>query len=342
MDIDDEISDVMQQLKSGTAPKKVLTEVAAQEVEQLVKEKSTEELAELATAHYNGERGVELDKAKASALWKAAAEMGDTNAQYSYAMSLKSGEGTADGNPRPVAAARELIALAERGHPWAQFALADMLIKGEGVKVNEEEALVLFKISAQNGVAPALFNIGNMYSEGKGTGVAPNETTACEWYAKASDAGDPMAMFTLGTRYCQGKGVEMDWEKGFEYSLKAAQAPIGEGKPEGAKSGGLPRAHFNVGNHYFLGRGVGQDYKAAARHYEAAAKEGFVWAMINLGNMYNEGRGLTEDKQAAEWWYGQASPHSEHARLLLKELFEKQEATGRGDESPKEKASTTE
>jgi TPR repeat protein len=331
MDIDDEISDVMKQLQAGTPPAKVLTKLAAQEVEQLVQESSMEEVSELAQAHWNGECGVELDKSKAAALWKAAAAMGDPNAQYSFAMSLKSGEGTEDGKPRPVAAARELISLAERGHPWAQFALADALLKGEGVKVNEEEALVLFKISAQNGVAPALFNIGNLYAEGKGTGIPPNDETACEWYVKASDAGDPMAMFTLGTRYCQGKGVLMDWDKGFEYSLKAAQAPIGQDKPGGSRSGGLPRAHFNVGNHYFMGKGVEQDLEAAARHYEVAAKGGFVWAMINLGNMYNEGRGLKHDKSAAEWWYGQAAPHSEHARLLLKELLEKVESVHRDE-----------
>jgi TPR repeat protein len=127
-------------------------------------------------------------------------------------MCLQKGEGTADGKRQLLQAAKLLIPLAERGHPWAQFALATALLKGEGVKINEEEAMNLFKICAKNGVAPALYNIGHMYAEGKGV-EEPDEDEALEWYEKAAQAGDPQANFTLGSWHCQGRVVEEDWEK---------------------------------------------------------------------------------------------------------------------------------
>ena len=57
--------------------------------------------------------------------------------------------------PDAHAAAKLFARLARLGHPWAQFSLAAMFKDGEGVEVDTEEAFTLFRLAAQNGVAPA-------------------------------------------------------------------------------------------------------------------------------------------------------------------------------------------
>ena len=212
---DDEIADVLRQLrgqKEVTA--EAIAEMDALAIEQVIQEKDNEDLCTMARLYFSGREhsGIAKDKQKALLLWQAAADKGDVNAQYSYALCLQSGEGVENGTPQPKKAVRILISLAERGHPWAQFAVATALLKkGSGVKVNESEALKLFKICAQNGVSPALYNIGNLYAEGKG--ADQDEDEALSWYEKAAAAGDPQANFTLGSWHCQGRVVEEDWDK---------------------------------------------------------------------------------------------------------------------------------
>ena len=114
---DQEIADVLRQLRgqkeiSATA----LLQMDEMSIDDLVEQKETEEISALATAYFKGGEKIKQDKTKAAALWKAAADRGDINAEYSYAMSLQQGlEGQ---KPQLVAAVKILISLAERGHPW--------------------------------------------------------------------------------------------------------------------------------------------------------------------------------------------------------------------------------
>jgi TPR repeat protein len=68
---------------------------------------------------------------------------------------------------------------ARRGHPWAQYALAQAFHSGTGVEEDHPEALNLFKLAAQNGIPPAPFNVANMYAAGEG--VAQDDDEAVEW-----------------------------------------------------------------------------------------------------------------------------------------------------------------
>jgi TPR repeat protein len=300
----DELAAIIQELSDTPDNGK---EVADQ-LETLVETRTPEQLDVLAGHVFRAEEGYTEDMASAAALWKAASDQGYANATYSYAQCLRSGDGVE--KPQKTAAARLLIQLAEQGHPWAQFSLADALAKGEGVKVNEAEALALFKVAAQNGVVPALYNIGNMYADGRG--VAQDDVEANRWYRLGLEKGDPHAMFTMGVRCGAGKGGPADPAAGFALQARAAE------------EGNLPKAHFNVGNFHFLGKGVGQDYALAKHHFEQAAGRGFVAAMINLGNMYKEGRGVEASREAARGWYSRAAQgkgqESQHAQILLEKL----------------------
>ena len=280
-------------------------------IEQLCATHTAAELAQMGNELFRGGE-VERDQARAMALWRAAAAEGDVNARYSHATALRAGEGA---QADPATAMLELRALAQEGHPWAQFAVASALRAGDEhatggapLALAQEEALALFKIAAANKVAPALFNIGNMYASGEGV-AAPDVPEALGWYERAVESGDPQAMFHLGQRYNQGAGVVQDGARAFELHARAAEA-------------GLPVAQYAVGTHYFMGTGgVSIDYGAAAAHYEDAAEAGLVVAMVNLAAMYREGRGVEQDDvRARQWFQCAASRNNKRAREALREM----------------------
>ena len=245
-------------------------------------------------------------RAKAVALWCAAAERGDKHARYSYAMCLRAGDGVA---ADPSTAMSELLELACEGHPWAQFVVAIALRDGADVEQDETRALELFQIAAANKVAPALLNIGNMLAEGSGVpGGEPDIPGALVWYRKAAGAGDPKAMWTLGQHYSQGLGVERDDAKAFEFHSRAADAGMG------------PLAKFAVGTHYLQGTGVQRDYERAAALYEEAAEAGLTVALVNLANMYLEGLGVAKSRERARELLQQAAPRDHNARTALQQL----------------------
>jgi len=280
-------------------------------VEQLRKTHTPAELTHMGNDLFRGAAGCETDQPRALSLWRAAALEGDVNARYSLATALRKGEG-AEADPETAMA--ELRALAEDGHPWAQFAVASALrdgdphaVGGAAPAVAREEALALFKIAAKNKVAPALFNIGNMYAAGEGV-EAPDLGEALLWYERAAESGDPQALFHLGQRYGNGAGVEQDAARSFEMHSAAAEA-------------GLPLAQYAVGTHYFMGTGgVSVDYGVAAAHYEDAANAGLVVAMVNLAQMCREGLGVAQDSARAREWFGRAAPRDERARDALREM----------------------
>ena len=62
--------------------------------------------------------------------------------------------------------------------------------------------------AAQQGYAPAQFQLAIAYS--KGTGVEKNSDTALEWYTQAAGRGHSMAQRTLGNMYMNGEGVPVN------------------------------------------------------------------------------------------------------------------------------------
>ena len=253
------------------------------------------------------------EKNIAAGLWRKAAKDSST-AAYSYGMCLQQGHGIPAAEP--TKAARMFASAARKGHPWAQYALAQAFHSGTGVKEDHKEALNLFEIAAQNGIPPAPFNVANMYAAGQGTPM--DEEVAVEWYIRAADIGDPKALFALGSRYCSGRGVEEDWDQGYKYHLEAAEA-------------GYAPAQFNTATHYFAGQGVDQDFEVAAEWFQRAAEQGLSQAQFNLAQMYFGGRGVEKNQQRGIELMEQAvlEGNNEDAKQVLidieKEKYEKRE-----------------
>ncbi|MEI6818558.1 MAG: tetratricopeptide repeat protein, partial [Verrucomicrobiota bacterium] len=97
---------------------------------------------------------------------------------------------------------------AEQGFAPAQFNLGLCYSKGKGVAKDAVEAAKWYRKSAEQGDADAQFNLGIFYANGKG--VAKDTVEAAKWYRKAAEQGDADAQFNLGFCCENGEGVAKD------------------------------------------------------------------------------------------------------------------------------------
>jgi TPR repeat protein len=66
-----------------------------------------------------------------------------------------------------------------------------------------------FKIVADQGDAPAQFNLGIMCKNGKG--VPQDYTEAFKWFHMAADQGHVRAQYNVARMYYEGQGVKQDY-----------------------------------------------------------------------------------------------------------------------------------
>jgi TPR repeat protein len=116
-----------------------------------------------------------------------------------------------------------------------------------------------FRKAADQGIAAAQYNLGNMYA--KGQGVPQDYALAVEWWRRAADQGLAAAQFNLGLMYYRGDGVPQDHAQAAQWFRKAADQ-------------GNADAQFNLGLMYYRGEGVPQDHVAAHMWFNLAASRG--------------------------------------------------------------------
>ena len=73
-----------------------------------------------------------------------------------------------------------------------------MLLNGEGVSMDQQQAIQMLTKIAEEDHDYAQFELGNCYLTGKG--VAEDEVQAMYWYQKAADNGNEQAQKLTGKR----------------------------------------------------------------------------------------------------------------------------------------------
>jgi len=89
------------------------------------------------------------------------------------------------------AAVKELRDLAEHGEARAQYDLALLYDKGQGVAQDDKQALHWYRKAAEQGEARAQYNVGLMYA--KGQGVQQDDVEAYLWIGLAAAQGEARA-----------------------------------------------------------------------------------------------------------------------------------------------------
>jgi len=197
----------------------------------------------LATMYAKGQ-GVSQDYSQALIWYQKAADQGNADAQFSLGAMYHKGEGVRQDYTQAIhwytraveqghkTAQSELekiqsfIAglkkMAEQGKVESMVALADLFTNGNGVPLDHEQAVVLYRKAADLGDAAAQCKLGFMYAEGKG--VAQDFVQSVAWYRKAIDQDYAPAKYSLGGMYFKGRGVPKDRVYAYAWlSLAAAQ-----------------------------------------------------------------------------------------------------------------------
>jgi S1-C subfamily serine protease len=94
---------------------------------------------------------------------------------------------------------------AEKGDAISEFNLGILFHKGNGVPVDEAEAVKWWMKAAEQGNITAQSLVGFACEHGKG--IAQDYVEAFKWYKRAAQQGDLSSQSALGVLYMDGKGV---------------------------------------------------------------------------------------------------------------------------------------
>lgn len=254
-----------------------------------------------------------------------------------HARAAEQGHKRATDNLEELKKMEPLLHAAGKGDAEAQCKLGEMYRWR-----NNPEALKWLKLAADQGQVEAMYELGDIYGDGK-CGVERNEEEAVQWFTRAADqghlfakqslrpikekrdlklaakSGDVEALYDLGDNYW---GSYRDRERSAVeavkwFKLAAAQGDAG--------------AMFRLGEIFRYGRfgprGIEQNQAEAVRWFKLAADRGNNGAMHALGDIYSSGfKGLKQDKadvEAAKWFSRAAEQGyagSGHSLDKMKEL----------------------
>jgi localization factor PodJL len=140
----------------------------------------------------------------------------------------------------PEQAARWFERAASKNLAPAQFRLASLLEKGQGVKKDLAQARQLYLAAAAKGNGKAMHNLAVLYAEG--VDGKPDYATAVQWFRKASNTGISDSQFNLGVLAARGLGAEKSLSESYKwFALAAAQ-----GDKEAAKKRDEVAAHLDA------------------------------------------------------------------------------------------------
>jgi len=111
-------------------------------------------------------------------------------------------------SPEVTKEMRGLMMQALQGDLDSCYQLGYIYEHGEGVAVNEAEAIRWYTKAATDGSPESQFNLAMMMEQGRGCPV--NLRKAFYWYEQAANQGDIEAQFNLGACLTSGKGCDVD------------------------------------------------------------------------------------------------------------------------------------
>lgn len=162
------------------------------------------------------------DPARATDLYRRAAEQGHPLAALRYGLALSEGDGV---RQDPAAAQRWLLAAQKDGVPEAALALGDITARSLNARDKAANAKILenaaawYRLAAEAGVPSAQFKLANAYAAG--SGVSRDLGQALAWYGRAARQGLPEAQLALGVLTMGGASGAADPVEGYKWLLLA-------------------------------------------------------------------------------------------------------------------------
>lgn len=185
----------------------------------------------------------------------------------------------------------------ELGDKHALNRLGMMYYNGDGVPLDYDKALDLFKKAAEKGLPIAYSNVGTLYLWGKVTAV--NAEKARQWFESGSKLGDSSSQYYLATMYRDGNGVLKNPIKAKDLFLKSANA-----------------GHINAQYELALIYKQNNQLVEAFNWLKKCASDNKN-AQYELGLMYYYAKGTNKNNQLAALWIKKAyeNGHSEAKKV---------------------------
>ncbi|HVJ42411.1 MAG TPA: tetratricopeptide repeat protein [Dongiaceae bacterium] len=205
-----------------------------------------------------------------------------------------------------TAAAAGYRAAGEKGNPIADYLLAQLYDRGQGVALDHAAAARALHRPALRGYAPAEAALGIKYMEGEG--VWRDSEMGQSWLRLAAAQGEDMAAGYLGMTLVDGRSLGQNSDVfGARDLLQHCAAPEGKAgvyHPAGAEGG--PTCQTLLGMLYEKGIGVTTDLKQAIFWYHRAAARHMPVAEEQLAKCYATGNGVGQDAEQAAYWHRRA------------------------------------
>ena len=214
---------------------------------------------------------------------------------------------------------------AEKGKATSQFEMGLAYVNGsEGVAVNLEEAARWYAMAAEQNHSGAANNLAVIYRDSFNRGEE-----AITLFKRSAELGEPVAMYNLGKTYRDGNGVPADADQAIVWLSRAVdnnvpQACLDLGllfyrRDDITKAGHIFEkgasldnsvCTFNYALYLFEGWG---DYRAdkslAFTQFLKSANLGHVPAMYRTGQCHLEGDGVEVNLPQAKKWLTKAQNH---------------------------------
>ncbi len=154
--------------------------------------------------------------------------------------------------------------------PVATFSLGLEYFLGKNVEQDIEEAMDLYKISAQQGFIPAQHRVGKISLFGIiNLDIAVNYKDAFDYIGMAANNHYTPSEYLFGMMFYLGKGVKTDYDEAARWIIKAADKEYA-------------RAQLQLGLMHLYGHGVEEDIDQAKLWINRAAEQGLQEAKLTL------------------------------------------------------------
>ena len=236
-----------------------------------------------------------------------------------------------------------------QNHKYAQYSLAGLYYRGQGVEQDYRQARNLYRCSAEQENPYASYELAKMYRDGIGTERDGQQaSTYFEWafrgfLALESKSHDDKLQYRLGQMFYTGTGTKKEETKAVEFWQRAARLgnanaqyalashwlKTGTGDLQQAlewiqkaAEGENTAAMYSLGKLYLEDEVVPPDIKRAIELFEKAALKGHDYAAYRLGRLYLSGEKIEKNVELAMEWLRQAAgANNSYALYTLGKLF---------------------
>jgi len=196
------------------------------------------------------------------------------------------GRGVAQSDPL---AAQWYARAADKGLDWAQFNLANLVLRGRGAVPDAARAMALYRAAACQGHAKAMNMIGRLYEEG--WAIPRDLRLAFHWYRCAAEGGDFRGQYNFGTLLIAFNRIseatvwlERAVSNGTQDFLSAISAAMLASEHHGVRTLGMLATARQAASPTVLQRGSWSDRAAVGRSRDTAAQAVDRWFNLAAGS----------------------------------------------------------